>query len=103
LANRKAAKNFTPAERGKVRYAYHRRKVVWDKVAEMVRGGWSANEACNKAHEVHGTNKTVTSIINEMRRDRKNGDHPSLRACDLQSCDSIHDHAICPSNKPYSL
>lgn len=39
LANRKAAKDFTAAERGQVKYNYHRRKVLWDKVAEMVRSG----------------------------------------------------------------
>jgi hypothetical protein len=29
---RKAAKDFTAAERGKAKYSYHRRKVVWDVV-----------------------------------------------------------------------
>jgi hypothetical protein len=48
LANRKAAKDFTAYERGKVKYIYHRRKVVWDKIGEMVRSGWSSDEACNK-------------------------------------------------------
>ena len=32
LANRKAAKDFTAIERGRVKYIYHRRKVIWDKI-----------------------------------------------------------------------
>ena len=79
LGNRKAAKNFTAVERGRVKYIYHRRKVVWHKVAEMVRSGWSAHDACNRLYEVYGHNSTVTQIINRMRTDRKNGGHPELR------------------------
>ena len=79
LANRKAAKDFTAAERGLVKYTYHRRKVLWDKVAEMVRSGWSANEACNRIYEVYGENLSVTQILNLMRKDRTNGGHPLLR------------------------
>ena len=36
IGGRKAAKDFTAAERGRVKYTYHRRKVVWDAVAELV-------------------------------------------------------------------
>jgi len=69
LANRKPAKDFTAAERGQVKYVYHRRKVLWDKVAEMVRSGWSAHDACNRMYEVYGESSSVTQIINQMRRD----------------------------------
>jgi len=62
-----------------VKYVYHRRKVLWDKVAEMVTSGLSANEACNRIYEVYGESSSVTQIINQMRRDRRNGGHPALR------------------------
>lgn len=75
----KPAKHFTASERGKCRYAYHRRKVVWDQVADMVRRGWDAADACNELYNVYGHRSSVTCIINQMRRDRKNGGHPSLR------------------------
>ena len=78
LGNNKAAKDFTSKERGKVKYLYHRRKVVWEKVTEMVRSGYIARDACNKIYEVYGANLSVTNIINLMRRDRKNGGHPNL-------------------------
>lgn len=79
IGGRKAAKDFTAAERGRVKYNYHRRKVVWDVIAELVRSGWTANTACDRLHEVYGRNLSVTNIINRMRRDRVNGGHPNLR------------------------
>ena len=53
LANHKAAKDFNAVERGRVKYVYHRRKVVWDQVTEMVRSGWSAHEACDIIYDVY--------------------------------------------------
>jgi hypothetical protein len=78
LGERKPAKHFTLKERGKCRYTYHRRKVVWDQVADMVRRGWDAPDACNKLYDVYGHRSSITSIINEMRKHRRNGGHPSL-------------------------
>ena len=79
LGNRKAAKDFTREERGKVKHKFHRRKVLWDKISEMVRSGWSADEACNKIYDVYGPHENVTRIINLMKRDKRTGGHPSLR------------------------
>lgn len=79
---RKAAKDFTPAERGSVKYNYHRRKVVWDVIAGRVRAGDTAHVAIDRIYNVYGQNRTVTHIINAMRRDRTlyNGlPHPALR------------------------
>jgi hypothetical protein len=42
IGSRKAARLFTAAERGRVKYTYHRRKVVWDQVALMIRAGHTA-------------------------------------------------------------
>ena len=78
LGERKPAKKITLKERGKCRYTYHRRKVVWDQVADMVRRGWDASDACNKLYDVYGHRSSITSIINEMRKHRRNGGHPSL-------------------------
>ena len=78
IGNNKPAKLFTSCERGKCRYTYHRRKVVWDQIADMVRRGWDAQDACNKLYDVYGHQLSVTAIINQMRKDRRNGGHPSL-------------------------
>jgi hypothetical protein len=39
IGGRKPARLFTPAERGKVKYSYHRQKVVWDVIASLVQAG----------------------------------------------------------------
>ena len=83
IGNRKPAKDFTGSERGRHKYSYHRRKVVWDQVAEMVRSGWDANTACTKIYEVYGANQAVTYIINQMRKDKMTGGHPSLKILQL--------------------
>ena len=85
IGNRKAAKDFSIAERGNCKYAYHRRKVVWDTVGQMVRSGWNAAEACNKIYSVYGQQSSVTNIINQMRKDRKNGGNPALRTLNNES------------------
>jgi hypothetical protein len=78
IGGRKAARLFTAAERGRVKYTYHRRKVVWDQVALMIRAGHTAQTAIDRICEVHGVNRSVTQIINRMRRDRSTGGNPLL-------------------------
>jgi hypothetical protein len=82
---KKPAKDFTAAERGRCKYTYHRRKVVWDVVALHVRSGWLADLACDRIYDVYGRGQSVTSIINNMRKDRAtyNGVHPALRIANL--------------------
>ena len=79
IGGRKPAKDFTATERGRVKYMYHRRKVVWDKVAELVRAGHTAQVAIDRIYQAYGRNQSVTTIINRMRSDRQNGGHPNLR------------------------
>jgi len=80
VGGRKPAKLFTASERGRVKYTYHRRKVVWDTVAELIRRGHTAQTAIDLILQTYGENTTTTKIINQMRRDRPNGGHPALRA-----------------------
>jgi hypothetical protein len=79
IGGRKPAKDFTAQERGGVKHKYTRRKVVWDKIAEMVRGGWTAQAAIDRIYFVYGVNLCVTHIINRMKVDRALGGHPELR------------------------
>ena len=48
--NKKAAKDFTPQERGKssVKHKYYLRKCLWEQVAEMVQSGMDADVACDR-------------------------------------------------------
>ncbi|KAI2493756.1 hypothetical protein MHU86_20795 [Fragilaria crotonensis] len=70
LGGRKPARLFTPAERGRCKYLYHRRKVVWDQIASMIRAGHTAQSAIDYLYYQYGRDKPVTQIINDMRRHR---------------------------------
>eukprot|EP00560_Eucampia_antarctica_P000533 CAMPEP_0197834668 /NCGR_PEP_ID=MMETSP1437-20131217/23270_1 /TAXON_ID=49252 ORGANISM="Eucampia antarctica, Strain CCMP1452" /NCGR_SAMPLE_ID=MMETSP1437 /ASSEMBLY_ACC=CAM_ASM_001096 /LENGTH=115 /DNA_ID=CAMNT_0043439549 /DNA_START=141 /DNA_END=485 /DNA_ORIENTATION=+ len=48
-----SAKYFNNAERGRCKSTFQRRKVIWDKVAEMVRSGWNAIEATNHIYSIY--------------------------------------------------
>jgi len=80
IGGRKAARDFTPTERGgKNKHSYYRRKVVWDCVSTLVLAGWTANAACDRIYETYGRNQSVTNIIRKMLQDRKTGGHPNLK------------------------
>ena len=68
----------TQPNKGENKYLYHRRKVVWEIVAAHFLAGWLAGEACDRIYQIYGANKSVTAIINEMRKDRSRGGHPGL-------------------------
>ena len=70
IAGRKAAKNFTAIERGRGRYNYHRRKVVWDKIVKLIRAGHTANTAIDAILLAYGEGTHVMRIINLMHVQR---------------------------------
>jgi hypothetical protein len=80
IGGRKAARLFTAVERGRVKYTYHRRKVVWDQVALMIRAGYTAQTAIDRIYEVHGVNRVLhrSSIECDERRDRSTSGNPLL-------------------------
>lgn len=71
LAGRKAAKDFSLRERGRVRYKYHQRKVVWDRILELIRHGETYITAIEEIYRVYGRDTTVTNIINRLRLQRR--------------------------------
>ena len=75
----KPAKDWTAAERGRDKYKYYRRNVVWQKVSELVRGGFTAERGCDRIYSVYGASSTVSDIIKALIRDKKNGGHRALR------------------------
>ena len=72
IGGRKPAKSYTPVERGKVKYKYTRRKIVWDVITKLTNSGLHSHTAIDRIYEYYGREKTVTEIINIMRRDRMN-------------------------------
>ena len=61
LGGRKAARRFTPHERGQVRLKYSRRKVIWGVLERLVRSGYTARAACDNIYEAYG--KTTISNL----------------------------------------
>ena len=84
IGNRRATKDFDDKDRGRCKYTFHRRKVAWDKISEMVRSGWNSAEACNRIYTVYGRRSSITTIINVMRKDRKTCVHPALRSLNIE-------------------
>jgi hypothetical protein len=78
IGGRKAARLFTSVERGQVKHKFTRRKVVWDAVERLVRGGLQANVAIDRIYQAYGRELTVTMIINRMLRDRRTRIVPAL-------------------------
>ncbi len=81
LGGRKAAKLFTDQERGgKVKHKYHRCNVIWTMVSDLVRSGMTADTAIDAIYAVYGQQTSVTTIINAIKRDKKDGMlNPNLR------------------------
>jgi hypothetical protein len=80
IGGRKAARQFTRQERGKVKHKYTRRKAVWDTIAALVRAGLLAQVAIDRIYDVYGRATSVTRIINQLRADVRSGIlHPSLQ------------------------
>ena len=80
VGGRKPARLFSEAERGRVKFKYSRRKVIWDVVRKMVSLGHTANRAIDLIYEVYGPQTSVTEIINRLRRDKNNGTlNPNLQ------------------------
>ena len=75
----KAAKRFTSQERGRVKYKYHRRKVVWDMILRLLGRGHSIHTSVGEIERVYGEGKTVSTYINLLRHDRRVGHHHDLR------------------------
>jgi hypothetical protein len=73
IGGRRPAKLFTTQERGKVKHKYHRRKMVWDLISNLVRGGLTAQVAIDEIYDHYGRANSVTTIINMMKNDRRNG------------------------------
>jgi hypothetical protein len=58
---------FTRDERGQVKHKYHIRKMVWDLISILVRGGLTAQVAIDRIYDFYGRAESVSTIINKMR------------------------------------
>ena len=67
--------------RRQVKVTYGQRKVVWDKVAELIMAGFTADDAIDKIFRVYGEKLHSSAILTKMILERRNGGHPSLCIC----------------------
>ena len=73
IGGRKAARLYTRQERGgKLKFTYYRRKIVWDLIEHYVRRGDTAAAVIDCIYARYGRGSSVTTIINEIRKDKMN-------------------------------
>jgi hypothetical protein len=51
---------------------------VWDIVSNLVNAGIIARVAIDRIYNHYGANRSVTRIINDIMRDKKNGGLPQV-------------------------
>lgn len=84
MSGKKPAREFTEFERGKAKSVYSFRLKFWQKCDEMVRGGLTADIACDKIYQAYGVSMSVTKILTAMKKDGRQGTWPgSLQALNV--------------------
>lgn len=73
LNGNKAARLFSPVERGRVKCTYCRRMVIWRIQDAMIRAGHTVQTACDTILSVYGENLSVSRIIECIKDDKRNG------------------------------
>lgn len=74
LAGNKPAREFNAAERGKVKFKYSNRKIVWDTIENMCTRNISSDVAIDTIYEECGGHKTpVNQVISFLRDARRIG------------------------------
>eukprot|EP00536_Pseudo-nitzschia_multiseries_P003521 jgi/Psemu1/8013/gm1.8013_g len=69
---------FTAAERGRVKFKYSNRKVVWSCMERLLNRGNDVNTAISKIKRVYG-DVSITKLIKAMRADERRGGNPALQ------------------------
>jgi hypothetical protein len=74
VGGNKPARLFNKTERGKVRFKYCRRKIVWDAVEALVQRGLTSDVAIDRIYsECGGPNSKVNEVINELKHFKRVG------------------------------
>lgn len=74
LGNNKAARMFTAQEKGKVKFTYCRRKIVWDVIDNMCNRHISSDTAIDMIYEECGGSGTpVNTVIQKLKQFRTTG------------------------------
>ncbi len=70
LDGSKSARSFTPRERGQCKQQFYFRNIFWSLVEDLIRRGDTFQVAIDRIYNIYGCNKSVTSIIREIKKDR---------------------------------
>ncbi len=74
VGGNKPARLFNKTERGKVRFKYCCRKIVWDAVEALVQRGLTSDVAIDRIYsECGGPNSKVNEVIEELKRFKRVG------------------------------
>ncbi len=74
VGGNKPARLFTASERGKVRFMYCRRKIVWDAIEALVKKGLTSDVAIDPIYsECGGQNTKVNDVIKILKHFRQVG------------------------------
>jgi len=74
VGGNKPARLFTVSERGKVRFMYCRRKIIWDTIEGLVKRGLTSDAAIDQVYnECGGTNTKVNDVVSKLKAFRQNG------------------------------
>jgi hypothetical protein len=74
VGGNKPARLFTASERGKVRFMYCRRKIIWDTIEGLVQRGLTSDAAIDRVYnECGGQNTKVNDVVSKLKAFRKNG------------------------------
>ncbi len=70
---------FLNSERGRSKYKYHRRKLVWGLIGGLVRQGHTDDGGMYRVYAVYGRHTSVSNIIHGLRRDKNGTLNPNLK------------------------
>ena len=74
VGGNKPARLFTASERGKVKFMYCRRNIVWDAIDNLVKRGLSSDVAIDRIYnECGGPNTKVNDVIAQLKQFRRTG------------------------------
>jgi len=73
ISGRKAAKDFTRAEKEEFKSQYCARRHFWLKCAEMIGCGMTPDAAIDAIYRAYGRRTSITNILKQIKIDRKEG------------------------------
>jgi len=78
IGGAKPARDFNREERGRLKFKYSRRLIVWKCIERQLVGGCNLTTALMRIKSVYGDH-SMSDTIKAMRKDERNGGHARLR------------------------